>query len=210
MRWLEIVRGRIANLSWKGWRYESFVRRHRLDLGFASVERLGLVRGRSTGHSNSGGPALDTVLKTLPIKNSDLVVDIGCGKGGAMITLSKYPFAHIDGLDISSEMIQIAEKNLRSLGISNSRLFRADASSFRDLDEYTYIYMFNPFCCEVMRNVIANIVASLDAHPRELTIIYSSPMCHDVLLSSGRFVKVAEFDQVRNMPIWVYKSRGEE
>lgn len=134
------------------------------------------------------------------------MLDLGCGKGGAMITLRKYRFDRVDGLDISPEMIHIAEENFRRLGMLNVRVYCADAESFQDYDEYTYLYMFNPFTCGVVEKVLANILKSLDRRPRTLTIIYCNPVCGDALMSTGRFEKTAEFRHVRWMPIFVYKS----
>src|SRR5205823_9337716 len=82
-------------------RYQLRMQLSGIDLAWHDVEDLGLSRETSGAHGNSGGPSLQFVLDTLKISATDAILDLGCGKGGAMITLAKYPFRRIDGIDIS-------------------------------------------------------------------------------------------------------------
>ena len=70
-----------------------------IDLRRISVADLGLREDRSVEHGASGGPELEDVLNRLPITREDNVLDLGCGMGSAMITLARYPFARVDGVD---------------------------------------------------------------------------------------------------------------
>src|SRR5215470_7046356 len=64
----------------------------RIDLGYVSVKDLGSTEDRAVFHDNSGGPPLDIILRTLSISPSDEMLDLGCGKAGAILTMAKYPF----------------------------------------------------------------------------------------------------------------------
>lgn len=108
-----------------------------------------------------------------------------------MLTLARYPFSRINGVEISSNLAQIARQNLRRMGISNSTVFTGDAAAFTDLDCYTYIYMYNPFPEIVVQSVAANIAASLRRRSRKLTLIYKNPVFASVLVDAG-FRKVCE------------------
>ena len=59
-----------------------------IDLNGASVEQLGLDPTRSHFYADSG-PDLDHALRSFDISPTDVALDLGCGKGGAMITLAK-------------------------------------------------------------------------------------------------------------------------
>jgi SAM-dependent methyltransferase len=180
--------------AWKYFPYRVRMKIHGVDLSWVSAKDSGLDEKRSHWHSNSGGPELEDLLDTLPIARSDKVLDIGCGKGGALITLSQYPFARVDGVEISPVLARVAESNLKKLRIRNVKIFCADASEFSDLDSYTYFYMYNPFPALVMFAVVQNILNSLKRRDRGVTLIYKNALCHDLLLALG-FRKISESQQ---------------
>jgi len=175
---------------------------HRIDLGGATLEQLGLSADHSKPYSNSGGPELDFVLKTLSIKPTDSIVDLGCGKGGAMLTLAKYPFCRVDGVEISDSLCHTAEHNLRRAGVQNSVIYCCDAGAFQNFDSYTYIYMYNPFPEAVMQTVMENIHRSLERVPRELVLIYKNPTCERSITAAG-FHRVTQFEEF-DLPIQIY------
>jgi SAM-dependent methyltransferase len=193
--------------TWKYFPYRMRMRIHGVDLGWASAKDSGLDEKRSHWHSNSGGPELAELLKTLPIARTDKVLDIGCGKGGALITLAQCPFARVDGVEISPLLARIAESNLKKLRIHDVKVICADAAEFTDLDSYTYFYLYNPFPALVMFAVVQNILTSLKRRDRRITLIYKNALCHDLLLALG-FRKISESQQFHPdyPPISVYSA----
>jgi SAM-dependent methyltransferase len=184
--------------------YDVYLKLRNIDVGEVSNETIGISRDIGSRHQTSGGPYLDFVLKNLPINQNDSIIDIGCGKGGALITLTQYPFQSVDGLDMSDMLISIAKSNLKKLQITKVKFFQCNAATFTDLDNYTYIYMYNPFPCTIMKEVMSNIKKSIKKHPREVTIIYMNPVCHDVICCS-EFAVVRKFNQFV-FPFWIYKN----
>jgi 2-polyprenyl-3-methyl-5-hydroxy-6-metoxy-1,4-benzoquinol methylase len=158
-----------------------------VDFDFVSVEELRLPSDRAHFHSNSGGPTLARVFGTIDIPAGSVALDLGSGKGGDALTLSSAGFAEVIGVELSGELIEVARGNAARLRQRNVRFVQADAAAFREYDRVTHIYMYNPFPCEVMRHVMANIAASLARAPRPLTIVYRNPLCHDVIVASGLF-----------------------
>ena len=138
-------------------RYRLAMKVRRIDVSGATLEQLGLSEERSKPHSNSGGPELEAVLRELPIRPGDAVIDLGCGKGGAMLTLAKYPFERVDGVEISPALCQTAEANLKRAGVKNASVYCCDAGEFQGLDAYAFVYMYNPFPEAVMQRVSANL-----------------------------------------------------
>src|SRR5271155_952484 len=131
--------------TWRLLPYRLKMAHRGIDLSGANPADLGLSEDRSAGHRDSGGPDLEKILKKLSISQSDRVLDIGCGKGGAMLTLAKYPFERVDGLELSPRLVQIAQHNLGRMRISNAEIFSCDAAAFDGLDRDNYFYMYNPF-----------------------------------------------------------------
>ncbi len=163
------------------------------DLSGASLQSLGLSAERSFEYANSGGPCLDALLRKLQITEHDAALDIGCGKGGAMLTMANHPFAKVDGIEISPRLADIARGFLRRAGVRDASVFCCDAADFDDYDGYTFLYMYHPFPENVLKEVLQEILESARRHPRKLTLIYYNPYSHDLLIEAG-FTKTGELD----------------
>jgi SAM-dependent methyltransferase len=172
--------------------YEFRNRRRGLDLDFASVEQLGLPAARAHWYSDSGGPELSRVLDSLAIPRGSVGLDLGCGKGGAAITMARRHFARVTGVELSAELTQIARRNAERAGLRNLSFVHSDASAFTDLDDFTHLYLYNPFPCAVMGEVLGNLAASLARRDRELLLIYRNPVCDGAVSASGLFVRERE------------------
>jgi SAM-dependent methyltransferase len=180
--------------DWRAINYRLQFLFRKIDLENVYVEELNLSAERSHYYSDSGGTELEKVLDRLKITSQDTIVDFGSGKGGALITLAKYPFSKITGVEISDKLIKIAQRNLRKLWIDNVNLVLSDAVEFTELDDYNYVYFFNPFPCIIKQSVIENLKISLTRKPRKITIIYLNPICHDAVVTDTPFIKQEEID----------------
>lgn len=189
-----------------GIRHRRQLRAQGIDVSSVSLRDLGLNPARAHNHAYSGGPHLERVLRDLPIGPSDAALDLGCGKGGALLTLAGFPFRRLAGLDLSHEMLDIARQNLQRAGYPHVELFIADASAFDDYDDYTYIYMYNPFPRPVMRQAVDAMEDSLIRAPRTLTLIYKNPRFHDEIIRNGVFIEQRRYEHSGH-PFVVYMNR---
>jgi len=185
--------------------WDIFCKIRGIDLGHIPLEALGIPEETGNWHENSGGPNLTAVIKSLPVTADDAVIDLGCGKGGALITFSRFPFRAIHGVDVSEKLLSIAARNLEKLKRTNVTLSHSNAADFVDLDDYTVVYMFNPFLENVMKKVISNINHSTKNRPRDVTIIYKNPVCHDVIVNNSNFRVIRKYDRFL-VPVWIYKN----
>jgi 16S rRNA A1518/A1519 N6-dimethyltransferase RsmA/KsgA/DIM1 with predicted DNA glycosylase/AP lyase activity len=180
----------------------------KVDLHYASLEELGLSADRSHDYAHSGGAHLEKVLSGLKINPRDAIIDFGSGKGGVLITLAKFPFAKITGVELLPELVAIAEQNLKILNISNVTMVLCDAADFTELEEYNFFYFYNPFPRSVMDIVVHNICVSLRKKPRPAHLIYCNPVFHDILVANSPFHKTEEFyHQQIHQPIYVYSNK---
>ena len=193
--------------EWREFLFNVRLRLHRIDLGNVYLDELQLPEERCHYYANSGGRSLVETLDALHITDRDSIVDFGSGKGGALITFSRYPFARIAGVELSPELVAIAGENLRKLRLESIAMFACDAADFTDLDLYNYFYFFCPFPCNVMSAVIRNIGTSLIRTPRKATIIYYNPECHDAVVTDSPFVKVNEFHH-HELGFYIYSNES--
>ncbi|MBJ6727312.1 class I SAM-dependent methyltransferase [Geomesophilobacter sediminis] len=182
------------------------IHRQKIDLRNTYLDELQLPEDRCHYYANSGGLHLHRVLRALGITARDAVIDFGSGKGGALITLSRYPFARILGVEIAPELVAVARNNVAKLGIANVEMVVADAADFTDLDDFNYFYFFSPFPGAVMRAVMDNICASLARRPRPATVIYFNPEFHDEVIAGAHFFKIREFDH-HPLRFFIYRNQ---
>jgi SAM-dependent methyltransferase len=157
--------------------------------------------------SPSGNKYLTNVLNKLNISSKDTIIDVGCGKGSAMRTMLKYPFARVDGIELSEHIATIAMQNFKTLNEVRSKVFNCDATTFSDYDAYNIVYFYNPFPPVVMLKVIETLIQSVHRSERELVIIYNNPTCHDVIVDKGIFSKVGDYPDEWGNRIFIYSNR---
>lgn len=177
----------------------------RLDLeSVRSLADLGLSPLTAHGYDDSSGRDLELVLNDLRLGRNDAVVDVGAGKGGALLTLFKYAPRRVVGVELSPKLVEAAKKNVRSLHVWGIEIIHCDAAEFTHYRRFNYIYMFNPFPARTMRRVMDAIEASLPVHVYEtVTLLYRNPICHEEVVASGLFSLVATYTHSWN-PINVY------
>ena len=156
------------------------------ELGFAKED----------GYSYEPSYDMHNVISFLNIDSKDTIIDLGCGKGWAMYQFSSLPFARIDGVDLSKTLIDIAESNIKKLFNNDPRFhfYHCDVRDFDRLDEYNYVYMFNPFPGRVFVTVLDNLIESLQRKPRKFTIIYQNPQFAKVIEEKELFKCVLSAD----------------
>ena len=177
-----------------GGEWHEFLIRLRISLGHIDLkdDPTETVTERTHYYADSGGLAFDKIMANFNISPTDAIVDYGCGKGGILISLSKYPFAKITGVEIAPDLVEIAKNNMKKLKIENVEIKCSDAAEFKEVHGYNYFYFFDPFPCSVMKGVLDNIEKSVLEHPRQVTLIYLKPFCHDLIISRNLFSKKRE------------------
>ncbi len=183
-----------------------------LDFSKETVDALGLESSIANGHQSSGYE-LEVVLNSLSITSQDTIIDLGAGKGGALLLMANYPFSKIVGVELSPEFTVIAKRNITRLGRRRRiTVICGDASQYESIDDFNYVYLFNPFPDPVMIRVLENIKESLKNRPRDLTIIYTNPKCENLLLAGEFFKKTDEyfFENKDSTVIYTFAKKGSD
>ena len=127
-------------------------------------------------------------------------VDLGSGKGRALLLASEYPFSAIVGVELSPALHAVAVANIalyrtepRQCG--NISTIEADAARFMFPAGPLLIYLWNPFGLPVFTQVIRNLEISLEHEPRETYLVYIQPDLENVLQGGDGWRQVwrAEF-----------------
>lgn len=169
---------------------------HPFDLAH-NVDTTGLVWGESlvtadtqskaaqywaTGYYGVSPSSFADALKCLALEWSRFsFVDIGCGKGRAMLLAMRYPFQQVLGVELSPELADVAERNLRSFtapwrhGDVSARVITGDATTYALPAGAVVLYLYHPFAAPVMERFLAHVAHSLAQHPRPLYLLYTNP-----------------------------------
>jgi SAM-dependent methyltransferase len=124
-------------------------------------------------------------------------VDMGSGKGRALLVASEFAFAKIVGIELSSHLHRIAQENIKRFSPASQQCSAFELNCMNVVD-YQYgpqpvvLFLFDPFDRETLRSVIANLETSLRATPREAYVVYIHPQFEDVLQGSRLLRRVRE------------------
>lgn len=181
---------RILYLAYDKWRGVDF----QMDVS-AEIDHSNL-----DGHSKytaSGFGRLMSIVSFLKsrVMDQDAIIDVGCGKGKCLEYFSALPFQCVDGLEYSSELAAIAQRNMEKLKLE-CHVFCADATKFTDYDKYNYFYMYNPFYGGVFLSFLGRLKESVSRNPRKITLIYVIPICHEALLEAGFVLETKLSEQI--------------
>ncbi len=140
---------------------------------------------------------LQQVLRAARIPLDGAFVDLGCGKGRALMVAVLSGFTHVTGVDYSPALCRIAEHNLETLRRRTHRQFtasimHADAADYTFDARDTVVYLFNPFDAVVLAAVVAHLERSLAQHPRAVWVVYHNPVWRVVFEHSARFAHVRD------------------
>lgn len=122
--------------------------------------------------------------------NADLsqftFMDLGSGKGRALLMASNYPFRRILGVEILPSLNEIAEDNIARYKSDSQQCFDlesicADATTFRVPEGPLIVYLFNPFPESGLRRALATLQRDLASHSGEVYVLYHNPVLEHVL-----------------------------
>ena len=200
VRWSVAQRGLLGTLRFALGRLRSVddgkPKIHPFDQRFG-VETSGLIGGAelATGHAHDlyntayygmcpsrfeGAIELWKALRPEAPVETYTFVDVGCGKGRAVLMASALHFREVVGVELNPELARVAEENVRvwkaaGRGVSPVRVVCADATEVDLPEGPCLLYLFNPFARPVMERFLERIAASFGDRAGLLDIIYFNP-----------------------------------
>jgi SAM-dependent methyltransferase len=191
---------------YQGFGYESlhpFDRAHGTETsGFVSEHKLPRDEPASTSvqywgsaYWGSQPSFVRAAIAALPSPQTFTFIDLGCGKGRALIVASEFPFRDIIGVELSPTLAKVARKNVQIIenrfpGRTRIVVQERDASTFRFPSGNLVVYIYNPFGKEVLLKVVAALETALAAEHRDIYVIYMHPVLIEYLDASpvlGRY-----------------------
>ena len=121
-------------------------------------------------------PVLERLANSGFIRKKDVVLDYGCGKGRVDFFLSYQTKAKTIGIEYDERIYQATIEN-RKTAVSGAKteFLLASAEAYEVPAEVNRYYFFNPFSVELLRKVMARIIESYYANPREAFLFFYYP-----------------------------------
>ena len=150
----------------------------------------------------------EQILRAVPTDFSRFTfIDLGAGKGRALLMASQYPFRRIVGVEFMPDLCRAAQKNIAGFSSVHQRCRRIeaicmDARDFQFLLEPLVVYLFNPFSEPTFALVLEKLRMSVEQAPRPVYIAYRFTEFENLLAQADWLEKIAGEEQ------WaVYKNR---
>ena len=151
--------------SWRQFTERREERRLSIDTGGnVQLKDLGITDERFVSYEASRFNHFHRLMRAAGLQNFDgAFLDIGSGKGRAVVLAATYPFRRVIGVEISDQLQSIARQNIErarpKLACKDIELVTCDASAYEIPDDVIAIYFFNPFYPSVLSSY-------LDEHSR--------------------------------------------
>ena len=119
---------------------------------------------------------LERLVKSGFIRESDTVLDYGCGKGRVGFFLSYRTKAKTVGIEYDERIYADALEN-RKTTVSRIKpdFVLTRAEEYEVPPEVNRCYFFNPFSAEILHKVMARILGSYYENPREIFLFFYYP-----------------------------------
>lgn len=177
---------------------DAFDLRHGVDTaGHVPRWRL-LLSSINARHGTRYQPIGETELSTaLDFIGEDLrafsFVDLGCGKGRALVIAEQYGFQHVIGVEYNKSLAEIAKRNA-----GRSTVIHGDAADFILPKGKVALFLYNPFSSKIMTRVVERITV----HCGPLYVLYNKPACAGLFDGSDALVSLGQIPGTPSFYAW--------
>ena len=154
--------------------------RHGTDTGGyisgADLQGVSLSGLYATAYAGVPPSVMTQAIADLPLRPAEFTfVDLGCGKGRALLVAAEFPFPRLLGVELATELCEAARANVASSADWSARIsiLNQDATTVVYPDGPLLIFLFHPFLAPVLRKVLANLERQLRRAPREVYLLYA-------------------------------------
>ncbi len=160
-----------------------------IDLGELNINSSQLEFGNRYQAINEA--YFNEIMRCVPIRHEDAVfIDVGSGKGRALLLASRMPFKRIIGIELSSELSDVAVRNFNSFRCdqqlcTNLESHAVDATTYQIPSDPLVVFMNNPFEEPVMRPFLTNLCRHTAGRSQPFYLVYVNAILRDLVSEFG-------------------------
>jgi SAM-dependent methyltransferase len=132
------------------------------------------------------------LVRRLPVdRATSTLLDLGAGKGRALLLASAHGFGRVIGVESSAGLCRVARANIDRrrdadrARIDTIELHHGDAGRWDIPADVNVLFLFNPFGAETMRAVVGHVGESLARRPREFYVVYLHARFAKLFVAAG-------------------------
>ena len=117
-------------------------------------------------------------------------VDVGAGKGRALLLAAEQPFRKVVGVELNPDLSRIARRNVAvrfERSKAKIRVVQDDAENFHWPRAPLLVYLYNPFDCSLVERLLENLAGAGKSGRGPIDVLYVNPTCAHVLTAKGFF-----------------------
>jgi SAM-dependent methyltransferase len=126
-------------------------------------------------------------------------IDIGAGKGRALLLASEFAFRRIIGIELLPELAKVARENVREFeqrGLrSGIEIICEDATNFAFPVGPAVVFLFNPLPQSSLRSFLANLERWIRHNSYPVYVIYANPIFEQTIGSVRSLTRIGGTDQ---------------
>lgn len=107
-------------------------------------------------------------------------VDLGCGKGRALVMAAELGFRRLMGVDLDPQLIRVCRRNLRKIrsrcGWPSAEVEVGDATQFQLPRGQCVVFLYNPFRGATFARVAAHLASHAGNKANEVWVVYVNPL----------------------------------
>lgn len=136
-------------------------------------------------------PVFRRIMRDLPVAHRDYAfLDLGSGKGRALLLASLYPFRRIIGVELSPTLHAVAARNSAMFrrqwpGAAPIELVCGDALLYPIPEGHLVCFLYNSFGRPMVARLVENLDAARRGRPRHIFVVYRNPVCADLFERAG-------------------------
>lgn len=183
--WYPRIRDELALREGRRWDREYGVDTETVIVGEAYREIIG-GRDVVTNHPYvaTGVAYFRSMLRRVEVEPGDYTfIDIGCGKGRALMLAAELGYRNLIGVELSPEIAEIGRANVArflaarpDISGATIEIQSVDALQYEFPAGSLVVYLYNPFGGEILEQVLRRLVQSYDAAPRDVRLLYRYPI----------------------------------
>lgn len=142
---------------------------------------------------------LAKLLGELQLPTTGSFVDLGCGKGRVLLIASQLGYRRVVGVEFCALLCRRARANVDRFRAQHPNcspidVIESDVALYRFAEDESVLFMYNPFDEVVMKQMMDNIRNSVRRMPREIWLIYNTPIQHETIQREGHFGRCEQYE----------------
>jgi SAM-dependent methyltransferase len=164
-----------------------------------SFETASRNKSRAVPYQATKARPFAKLVKELRLPTEGAFVDLGCGKGRVLLIASRLGYNRVVGVEFCAHLCRHARENVdrfraRYPACSPIDVIESDVALYRFAGDESVLFIYNPFDEVVVKQMMDNIGNSVRKMPRDIWLIYNTPIQHATIQREGNFGRCEQYE----------------